>query len=400
MSLQAFTAAVILLTLFGVFLPARKNRMYVIPAAVIFGIPTLLLVWFGGTVAGWIPDPAWRTAALGGLVILHACMLASVLLHFMYRLPLSRWELLYAVPGQVLFVAMLAFVPTYAVGSMAGALDLAPWGIVGAPFMLAAYAMATTHTTRVVEEKVSLTGLAAPLRIVHLSDMHVGTFMGDWRLGRMAAQINALKPDLVIATGDFVTVRSEKDYSPLLRFFQSLERPPLGVYGCLGNHDLPVAKRLIDDLEPSGVRMLVNEGETIDTGAGALRIAGLSFFWRDRRKRYRAAFEKAAAGPAPVLLLCHDPAAFDCLPEDWNGVMFAGHLHGGQIGLTSLGVRWSVLKPLGMYDQGVFTRGNAAMYVHRGTGVYGFPVRLGVPAEVAVLRVEPAEVAVSAVTPD
>lgn len=390
MSIDVFSAMVIALTLVGVLLPARKNRLYVVPAAVIFGIPTALLVWFGGLVAGSIAEPLWRTAALGGLVVLHACLLASVLLHFLYRLPPSRWELLYAVPGQVLFVALLAFAPAYGFGSLAGAVDLAPWAVVGGPFALAAYAMASTHTTRLVAENVTVAGLGAPLRIVHLSDMHVGTFMGDWRLGRMAAQINALKPDLVIATGDFVTVRSEKDYSPLLRFFAALERPRLGMYGCLGNHDLPVAKRLVADLEAAGVRMLVNEGETIATAAGDLHIAGLSFFWRDRRKRYRAAFEKAAGGEGPVLLLCHDPAAFDCLPPDWNGIMFAGHLHGGQIGLTSLGLRWSVLKPLGMYDQGVFTRGRAVMYVHRGTGVYGFPVRLGVPAEVALLTLQPA----------
>lgn len=389
MSTHAFIAAVIVLTTLGIVVPARRNRLFAIPAAIIFGITALLLVWFGGKLAGWIAGPAWHAAALGGLVVLYACWIASVLVHFMFRLPLSRWELLYVVPGQVLFVSLVAFAPTYAFGSLAGAVDLAPWLVAGAPFALASYAMASTHTHRIVDERVPAAGLTAPLRIVHLSDIHVGTFMGDWRLGRMARQINALKPDLILATGDFVTVRSERDYSPLLRFFRALERPRLGVYGCLGNHDLPVAKRLLADLEAAGVRMLVNEGETIATEAGPLRIAGLTFYWRDRRTLYRKAFEKAAPGSEPVLLLCHDPAAFDCLPENWSGVMFAGHLHGGQIGLTSLGLRWSVLKPFGMYDQGVFTRGRAAMYVHRGTGVYGFPVRLGVPAEVAVIHLLP-----------
>ncbi|MBX3193367.1 MAG: hypothetical protein KF819_40670 [Labilithrix sp.] len=67
--------------------------------------------------------------------------------------------------------------------------------------------------------------------------------------------------------------------------------------------------------------------------------------------------------------------------------MLAGHFHGGQIGLTSFGLPWSVLRPFGVFDQGVFTFREARLYSHRATGVYGFPIRLGVPSEIALLRV-------------
>lgn len=385
MELSTFRWGVVALLVLGTALPALRHRYYAVPALVIFGIPSGILIWIGGLVAGWIPADPGRDAVLVALTTLHAALIASVLSHFLFRLPRTRLELLFVVPGQTFFVALLLFPPVYFLGRLVGAHEAAPLALAAAPFAMAAYAMTMTHTTRFVNVELRVDGLGAPLRIVHLSDMHVGTFMGDWRLERMADEINAQKPDLILATGDFVTVRSEQDYSPLVRFFERLERPRYGVYGCLGNHDLPVAKALLADLERAGVRMLVNTGETIDVGGAPLRIAGLSFFWRDRRKRYEDAFRKAAGGDAPVLLLCHDPAAFDFLPAGWRGVMFAGHLHGGQIGLTRFGIRWSVLKPLGMYDQGTFHRGEVSMYVHRGTGVYGFPVRMGVPAEVAVV---------------
>ena len=69
--------------------------------------------------------------------------------------------------------------------------------------------------------------------------------------------------------------------------------------------------------------------------------------------------------------------------------MLAGHLHGGQIGVFWRGRGVSVLRPFGLYDQGLFARGAARLYSHRGTGLYGFPLRLGVPAEIAVLDLVP-----------
>ncbi len=70
----------------------------------------------------------------------------------------------------------------------------------------------------------------------------------------------------------------------------------------------------------------------------------------------------------PVLLLCHDPAAFDGLPSGWRGLMLAGHLHGGQVGWRFGDRTVSPLSFLGLQEQGLHRRGEALMYVHRGTG--------------------------------
>ena len=69
--------------------------------------------------------------------------------------------------------------------------------------------------------------------------------------------------------------------------------------------------------------------------------------------------------------------------------MLSGHTHGGQVGLVSLGLSWTMISALfaGVPDHGFWARGHERLYVHRATGHYGFPIRLGVPAEEGVIRV-------------
>lgn len=87
-------------------------------------------------------------------------------------------------------------------------------------------------------------------------------------------------------------------------------------------------------------------------------------------------------------MLLHDPSAFRHLPRDSTDLVLSGHTHGGQIGLVSLGLPWTFLSLFrNLPDHGLWSRGTDRLYVHRGTGHYGFPVRLGVPAEESVLWV-------------
>lgn len=363
-------------------LAARRAWWLLVPTAILFTpqIATVLLVseQLGG-----------GNAVQAALLVMHACFLATIVFSFLIPHRPTRWELLYAVPGQIFFTGGLIYLFVKGVAALAG-LDHSAWAFAAAPFGLAMVSMAATHRAATIRTPISLPGLAAPLRIVHLSDIHVGTFMGDGRLQRMARTINALKPDMVVATGDFLTIRSEGDYSPLLRFVRALGRPQHGIFGCLGNHDLGVGRQLVKDLEAAGMRMLVDDAELVVIPGGEITVAGLPFYWRNRGERYRAAFDRLTAGAAaPVLMLCHDPAAFNHFRTDRDALVLAGHLHGGQIGLNFLGLPVSILRLLKMYDQGVWRRQALQMYVHRGTGLYGFPIRMGVPAEIAVLELTP-----------
>jgi hypothetical protein len=85
--------------------------------------------------------------------------------------------------------------------------------------------------------------------------------------------------------------------------------------------------------------------------------------------------------------MLHDPLGFRHLPENDVDLTLSGHTHGGQVGLVSLGLDWTVLSRSRWPDHGLFALGANRLYVHRGTGFYGFPLRVGVPGEASVLEV-------------
>jgi predicted MPP superfamily phosphohydrolase len=116
----------------------------------------------------------------------------------------------------------------------------------------------------------------------------------------------------------------------------------------------------------------------------------MDFVWRDRKahlERVCAAHPRKPGHTRIVLL--HDPGAFRHLPEGEGDLVLSGHTHGGQVGLVSLGLSWTFLRLFGIRipDHGFWARGRDRMYVHRGTGHYGFPLRLGVPSEESVVRI-------------
>jgi predicted MPP superfamily phosphohydrolase len=113
------------------------------------------------------------------------------------------------------------------------------------------------------------------------------------------------------------------------------------------------------------------------------------FSFRERAVRMKACCEAHPRLPGALrIALLHDPGAFQHLPEGEADLVVSGHTHGGQVGLLSLGLPWTMLRLFAKIpDHGLWARGTDRLYVHRGTGHYGFPLRLGVPAEESLLRV-------------
>ena len=112
---------------------------------------------------------------------------------------------------------------------------------------------------------------------------------------------------------------------------------------------------------------------------------------------FTEALLRSAPGPharqaqALRLILLHDPGAFQHLPEGEGDLVLSGHTHGGQIGLVRLGVPHTLVSAFTKIpDHGLWARGRDRLYVHRGTGHYGFPLRVGVPAEHSLLQVHKA----------
>ena len=121
-----------------------------------------------------------------------------------------------------------------------------------------------------------------------------------------------------------------------------------------------------------------------------MQILGADYVGRGRREHLQQLVSRhpRMADHLRILLL-HDPAAFHHLPDGAADLVLSGHTHGGQVGLVSLGLDWTVLQRTRWPDHGLFARGSDRLYVHRGTGFYGFPLRVGVPGELSVLELVP-----------
>jgi hypothetical protein len=228
-----------------------------------------------------------------------------------------------------------------------------------------------------------------PLRIVQITDPHLGPFMSEKRLTRICARAVAEQPDLVLLTGDFLTLESQKSPDPLARSLMPLRALEGRVFACFGNHDHECPDLVREALARAHVALLVDEAAELDLPWGKVQIVGADHRFRGREQ---ALAQLAAHHPRKAdrlrLWLLHDPGAFQAIPEGEADLVFSGHTHGGHLGLLSFGLPHTIVSAATkMPDHGVWARGRDRLYVHRGTGHYGFPLRVGVPSEESVLSV-------------
>jgi predicted MPP superfamily phosphohydrolase len=302
--------------------------------------------------------------------------------------------------------------------SVAEALRLPlPWVFV--PFAVAAFGFLQSITTRrelrsIVLDRADVGALRRydrrikalvhrvthddrPLRIVQITDPHLGPFMSEARLTRICERAVAQQPDLVLLTGDFLTVESQKSPDPLARSLAPFKALPGRVFACFGNHDHESPELVKQALASAGVQLLIDDALELELPWGPVQIVGADHHFRGRE---RALTQLAADHPRKPghlrLWLLHDPGAFQAIPEGEADLVFSGHTHGGHLGLLSLGLPHTIVSAATkMPDHGVWARGRDRLYVHRGTGHYGFPLRIGVPAEESVLQVYRAEAGVA-----
>jgi predicted MPP superfamily phosphohydrolase len=197
------------------------------------------------------------------------------------------------------------------------------------------------------------------------------------------------EPDLVLLTGDFLTMESQADPRLLATALEPLRALRGQAFACFGNHDHEAPDTVRHALAHAGVTLLMDESSVVQTKAGAVQILGADFAFREREARLTRLCAAHPRLPRTLrLLLLHDPGAFQHVPEGEADLVLSGHTHGGQLGLVSLGLPWTMLRLfVNAPDHGLWARGPDRLYVHRGTGHYGFPLRIGVPAENSLLRV-------------
>jgi len=283
------------------------------------------------------------------------------------------------------------------------------------PFLAATYGYADERL-RLTIERVEVPVENLPpgldgLRIAQLSDIHIGQYMPAREIARAVAMANGLQPDMTVVTGDFIS--SEND--PLEACITELGRlrAPLGVWGCNGNHE--EFARLEDEAErlfrEKGMRLLRAENAVVEHKGARFNLLGVDYqsdYGRPGEPPLPRLheIETLVRRDMPNLLLSHNPNSFPRAAELGIELSLAGHTHGGQVKFEIVDHSVSparLFTPFvaGLYRlplyrppdrladhplmSGVAGTGKAALYVNRGLGTIGFPVRLGSPPEITLL---------------
>lgn len=225
------------------------------------------------------------------------------------------------------------------------------------------------------------------LTILHISDVHAGLYMERDQMQEVVARANAQHADLVLQTGDMI------DYSPsyipeYVAAFRDL-RAPLGVITCLGNHDLYTgALRVIKGVRDAGQIVVRGDTHLIERNGSTLALAGIddpdNWVFDDPQTLAVDRVLEGLPSDAFTILLAHRPGAFDTARQRGVPLTLAGHIHGGQIAIPL--VRWSAGQLITKYVAGHFVSGGSQLYVSRGIGVVGVPIRVFVPPELALLE--------------
>jgi predicted MPP superfamily phosphohydrolase len=232
-------------------------------------------------------------------------------------------------------------------------------------------------------------------RMVQISDIHLDEFTEPSFLARVVRRINELAADVVLLTGDFVTlgsftfISSQHSAHRCAELLSTITCPQR--FAILGNHDVGVSAPLvISSLQKNGIPTLVNQHVALERNGSRIWLCGVDNPGTSRPD-LNLAIPKAPDGP--VILMAHEPDYADVVVQHPRfpliDLMLSGHTHGGQIRLPFTGPL--VLPVLGrIYPEGLFHLNHMQLYVNRGIGTVGLPFRLNCPPEITVITLQPA----------
>jgi len=242
------------------------------------------------------------------------------------------------------------------------------------------------------------------LKIVHISDIHSGSFTDKQAVMHGVEKILNEKPDLILFTGDLVNDRAD-EMTGYMDVFNKL-RAPMGVYSSLGNHDygdyvrwpfngvskeqnLQNIKQVHADL---GWRLLMNEHVVLEKDGAEIALLGIENWSNKARFPKHGRMDLAHPGTEKYpfkILLSHDPSHWDAeVKTKYSDVdlMLSGHTHGMQFGVEIPGFKWSPVQYMYKQWHGLYEDGKQKLYVNPGYGFIGYPGRVGVLAEITVIE--------------
>ena len=239
----------------------------------------------------------------------------------------------------------------------------------------------------ITEARITVTGLPPQLEgftIGLISDIHSSSFMTKKQMDGYCAGVMGLGTDLIVVPGDFVNSQTEEVY-PFAESFSALHAPS-GVYGVMGNHDFyaPDPERVAREVDGCGVRLLRNDSVIIQKNGARLALIGIDDVGRsDRALAQMQSASRGVPDGLPRVLLCHRPYFVDEAASTGMDVVLSGHTHGGQIVLGHIGgVTITPAALASPYIWGKYSRGRTQMYVSRGIGTVGLPMRINCSPEI------------------
>jgi predicted MPP superfamily phosphohydrolase len=277
-------------------------------------------------------------------------------------------------------------------------LESAATATAAVPFVAGAYGLLWGRLNlQVTRQPIRLARLPRAFhgfRIAQLSDIHVGPFMSEDEIRKYVKIANDLKADMVALTGDFVTWDAATEQA-VVNALSGL-KAPFGVYGCLGNHDAwAEAEDSMSALfRDCGIRILRQANVPIQSGGDSFNLMGIDF----ANSRGMSAgeghmssqrlegIEKLMTPGATNILLSHNPETFPRAAELGIDLSLAGHTHGGQLALEFISPEIAPTRIVTPYVAGLFERPGGQLYVNRGIGTIGAPMRVGAPPEITVFE--------------
>lgn len=230
-------------------------------------------------------------------------------------------------------------------------------------------------------------------KITHISDLHIGNLTSIKKLKKFIKKINALNNNLIVITGDIITV-GDVFIGKIAHTLGQLKAPD-GVFIALGNHDYfcTDTKILIKQLESFNLKVLHNMNFKLQTDNFDLLIVGIAGIVNNIEKQKEAL--KSALQNIELtsknqinILLAHDPTIFNHQECDDFHITLSGHTHGGQFAIPFFYRKYNLAKRYYPFNSGLYSHKSRYLYVNSGFGVDHLPARIGVPPEIAIITLK------------
>lgn len=292
----------------------------------------------------------------------------------------------YLVTVDVAFLGARLFDLLPDISAVAWRANVTVWLLALGLLLVVARASFDTRTVRTRVERISIPDLPDDLdgfRIAHISDIQADPRTDDALLSRFTDAVNAARPDVVMFAGDLVT-RGTEHVRAGVRCVEGM-RAEHGAFGCLGDHDIWSAPRMVTEgLASVGMRLVTGGSEEVRVGNGTI---GVSVVTNAYSNRPDLEWDLPAPGGDVSILLTHQPSpdVVSAAADRGYDLMLAGHTHGGQVNLNWFGKRMNASSFETPYVSGIHRVGEMHLSVTNGLGLTLSPIRYVAPAEVTLI---------------